>query len=63
VENNQVYLLLPSINILNDVLGTGKYIIKRSMTSPTSSPTLAASALADRKTPVTSAGGKDSMDW
>lgn len=59
VENNQVYLLLPSINILNDILSTEKYIIKKSMTSPT----LAASALADTKIPLTTASGKDSMDW
>lgn len=62
VENNQVYLLLPSINILNDILSTEKYIIKKSMTSATFNPTLSA-ALVDKTTTLTTAGGKDSMDW
>lgn len=61
VENSQVYLLLPSINILNDVLSTEKYIIKKSMSPP--SPILSPASLIDKNTALTTAGGKDSMDW
>lgn len=61
VENSQVYLLLPSINILNDVLSTEKYIIKKSMSPP--SPILSPASLIDKKTALTTAGGNDSMDW
>jgi NAD(P)H-dependent nitrite reductase small subunit len=32
IENSQVYVLLPSVNILNDILSTEKFIIKKSMT-------------------------------
>ncbi|RCI06782.1 hypothetical protein CU098_013212 [Rhizopus stolonifer] len=35
VENSQVYLLLPPIDVLNDALSTEKYIIKSSMTPST----------------------------
>lgn len=56
VENGQVYLLLPSITILNEVLSTKKYIIKKTMASPSST-------LVNKKTPVATSDENNLMDW
>ncbi|KAI9474232.1 MAG: hypothetical protein EXX96DRAFT_509364 [Benjaminiella poitrasii] len=51
VENNQIYLLLPSVDVLNEALASEKFIIKKSMTA----------SVADPAIPV--AAGKDVNDW
>ncbi|KAI7900652.1 uncharacterized protein BX663DRAFT_458372 [Cokeromyces recurvatus] len=54
VENNQVYLLLPSVEILNEALSSERFIIKKSMTMKKDS--------SDQAIPV-AVGDKDVNNW
>lgn len=61
IENNQVYLLLPSINILNNILSSEKFIIKKSMNVVKKNTASITSQKSDSIT--VAAGGETSTDW
>ncbi|KAI9321278.1 nitrite reductase NiiA [Dichotomocladium elegans] len=66
VEDNQVYLRIPSIQALNKALGSKKTIIKRGMAKKVSPPLLVPEVVSFEQAPACGTGGgcgDKSLDW